>query len=295
MKKVSAFMKKLPLIYAALGVALLFVSLRCLKIRAGAFSTGLNEIKAALIVLLVYWLVSGRTQDLRPDLRGFSYGFRIMRYLYIVMLVLSAIASIGTVNALSKGEPDVLARIGKNLVNDLMRCLAVGVVEEFTCRAMLFGGLMRLFGKTQKGVIWAAIVSGAVFGFVHVASEVFGGQTAGALSVIQIIGKTLEAGMLGFILAVIYCKTRSVWAVAALHGLFDFISLFGTIASEQNSQSYVQTENDLARTAAIAYFILCLILIPAVRRCARELKKEPEPLCGPDRKAFSPRELTYTK
>ena len=293
MDKLRSFMKKYPLVYALLGFALLWTAIRILpKIPAGALTIGVNEIKAGLFVLLVYWLLSGRSRDLKPDFTGFSYGFRLVRYFYILLFVLAAVGIAAAVSALVKGEGT--ESILGNLFNSILICLAVGVVEEFTCRAMLFGGLVRLFRGTRKGVIWAAVISAFVFGFVHVANEVFTGQISDTAGVMQVIGKTVEAGLFGFVLAVVYFKTRSIWSVVAMHSLFDFLALIASLTGGGLS-SYVKTDSVSGRAASIAYLVLSLLELPAVIRAWRELGKEPEPYVCPGDEDFTPRSLVYTK
>ena len=297
MKKIRDLMEKYPflyLIYALAGCALLWVSVRVVPpIKAGAFTTGLNELKAALIVLFVYWLLSARVQDLKPDYTGFSYGFRVMRGIFILVFLILIVGLFTIFSAVKAGAS--LSWMGIKLLNAALLCLAVGVVEEFTCRAMLFGGLIRVCKPTHRGVIWAALISAFAFGFIHVAADVFSGTVTDAMGIIQVTGKTLEAGVFGFVLALIYQKTRSIWSVAALHSLFDFLILVATLAGDKDMPSYVSKDAGISRISSFIYIFLSLIMIPTIVRCLRELKKEPEPCCCPSDEAFAPRALTYEK
>lgn len=294
MNKIRSFMKKHPLLYALLGISLLWLTVRVLpSFRAGALTRGVNEIRAAILVLFVYWLLSGRTGDLRPDFTGFSYGFRIMRYIFIILFAFSVLTLLPTMRAATGGEH--AAEIRLSLLNYTFLGLAVGIVEEFTCRAMLFGGLIQVFGRNRKAVILAAAVSAFAFGFVHVASEVFTGEINDLTGVYQVIGKTLEAGVIGFAFALIYFKNRSIWSVVALHSLFDLILMYGTVAAGSEISGYVQKSGFAAKSSGIIYLVLSVAMIPAITRALKELKKEPEPYCCPGDETFVPRKLAFVR
>ena len=293
MKKIRDFMNKYPLLYAVIGLALLWGTIRVCRINAGALTQGVNEIKALILVLLVYWLLSGRKQDLKPDFTGFSYGFRVMRLVYIFSIFICVGGGITLLLQIFTGKAE--ESIGIKMLNYLLIGASVGAVEEFTCRAMLFGGLVRAFKSTRKGVIWAAVVSGILFGFIHVAAEVFTGEANSTVMALQVVLKTVEAGVFGVAMALIYFETRSIWTCAALHSLFDFLILAGTLCTGSSLQSYVAKDTSNGIAGVGMYVFLSLLTLPAVVRGIRALKQEPEPYICPGDEDFVPRKLTFVK
>lgn len=295
MNRIRSFLRSRPLVLALLGIVTIWFSIRVLPvIDLGGITLGVHEAIAACVVLIVYAVCVGK-RDLKPDPSGFGYGFRLMRYLYIIQFVLAGIGVISLVSALvNDGNTAPLI----NLLNAVIACAFVGIVEEFTFRGMLFGGLVSLFGRSKKSVIWAAILSGIAFGFIHVANEVFTGQIGDAASAAQVAGKTIQTGLSGFVLAVIYFRTRSIWAAAALHGLDDLLLFLFGVAQEGSIGTYVTQSSGTGdpRTSLIpigVYLLFSLMMIPAVVRAARGLNREPEPYVLPGEERFLPRKLSY--
>lgn len=292
-------MKKCPIIFALLGVATIWVGIRVLpRIDCGALTLGVHEGIAAVFVLLVYWLLAGN-RDLKPNPTGFGYGFRVMKYLYIILMVFA----LGGLVAFEKlvGEANGAASY-MPLVNAFVTCLFVGIVEEFTFRGMVFGGLASCFGRSKKGVILAAAISGVLFGFIHVANEVFSGQIATGAATAQVIGKTIQAGLIGFIFALIYFRVRSIWAVALMHGLYDLCLFIATASGGTEVPGYVITKGLPAQQLAIIataiivlYFLFSLLAVPAIVRVIRDILKDEEPCILPMDEDFLPRKMVYVK
>ena len=64
--------------------------------------------------------------------------------------------------------------------------------------------------------------------FVPISSPLMAGQVA---------GKTISTGLFGLASLFLYWKTRNIWALGLLHGLFDFlISLPGVLFVRQQAQ-----------------------------------------------------------
>ena len=108
---------------------------------------------------------------------------------------------------------------GLALVNLVLGCLLVGICEEFLCRGWLLNEFLERYGDTKKGIWYSIIISGVIFGLMHV-GNIFGGQ-----SVPMTITQMINAAGSGILFGLIYYKTKNIWSVIFLHGLWDF-SLF---------------------------------------------------------------------
>lgn len=298
MTKIREFFKKYPILFAVLGLvtivtAVTFVPRLIVPYIPGALELGIRETVAAVIVLLVYFIAAGK-RDFKVSFKGLGYGFRITLYLFIIygVFVVGGIIKLVFDLKSASNVSDVML----SLLNILLTCFFVGIVEEFSFRAMVFGGLASAFGRTKKGVLWAAIVSGFLFGFIHVSTQVFTGQISSATEVMQVIGKTLQAGVFGFAIALIYFRTRNIWVVAVLHSLNDFVLFISDVSGSSAVPSYVKSaQNSVAFFSIFAYVFFALVLVPMVIRTVKELNAEEEPLVLPMDDIFVPRKVKYEK
>lgn len=297
MNNIRLYIKKHPAVLCISGLVAVWVAVRMLpKISCGGLTVGVNEAVSALLVYLVYWILMGE-RDLKPDFRGFRYGFSVMKYLFVILAALALFNIVQFVIAALQPES------GASLIpllNSVIACSFVGIVEEFSFRGMVFGGLCSCFGRTRKSIIVSALLSSFLFGFIHVASEFFSGEIKSALEIAMAAGKTVQAGLIGFLFAIIYIRTRSIWTVALLHGLNDLFPFLMNISKEMTEKpKYILSTGDadayVAWAFALAYVVLIIISLPAVLRGMRELGKEPEPYVIPLDEDFVPRDLIYEK
>jgi membrane protease YdiL (CAAX protease family) len=108
------------------------------------------------------------------------------------------------------GEPhqkDIAEDFGTLPVQILLIVIAAPVSEEVCFRGFLFGGLRERWPR-----IVAALVSGLIFGGLH--------ATTGVSAVPPLI-------VFGFILALLYEKTGSIWPGILLHMLNNSVALIG--------------------------------------------------------------------
>jgi uncharacterized protein len=138
----------------------------------------------------------------------------------------------------------------------VMVCVVAPVVEEFFFRGFFFTAL-----RNWKGMWPAAILTGVVFGAIHV-----GSSPAGAL---------VPLAVLGFGLCLLYAKTGSLYPCIAVHAINNSIA-FGTL----NDWTW---QIPLLTAGALAACLL--VTVPIVRRWrpppsapARQLEPAPGPM-----------------
>jgi len=167
---------------------------------------GVLGVAFVLAILVVARFVERRRADevglgvhrsLRECLLGYVAGAALIS-LVILVLAVPGWFRVGDVMA---GE-DVL--LFAALLFTMM--LLVGFFEEFMFRGVIFRHLEELLGS-----IPAIALSGVAFGFIHHRNP-----NATLTSSVAI---SIEAGIL---LALVYMATRRIWAVAGLHGAWNF-------------------------------------------------------------------------
>ncbi len=94
--------------------------------------------------------------------------------------------------------------------------LMIGIAEEFLCRGWILTEFIERYGRDRKHIRLSIFASALIFGLMHI-MNIFAGQDiyATIMQVIQTIG-------LGYLLGVIFYRTRNIWSCVFIHGIFDF-------------------------------------------------------------------------
>lgn len=154
------------------------------------------------------------------------------------------------------------------LLNIFLWSLLVGICEEFLCRGWLLNEFLERFGDSKKGVWYSIIISGIIFGLMHL-GNIESGQSV-ANTIIQVINAT----GIGIAFGSIYYKTRNIWSVIILHAYWDF-SLF---LSSYGSPITASTEIVTSITLLGVIFSLLMVAseIFSIVPIAKDFKEEPK-------------------
>ena len=138
-----------------------------------------------------------------------------------------------------------------NLISLIFYCILIGLSEEFLCRAWLQNEFIERFGSNKKGILMSILISSFVFGFMHITNYFVTPQ-----SFIDTIMQVLQAVASGFLLGSIYYRTKNIWAVAFLHGFFDFSILLEDVNLIKDC-----TQAEYTTPALIVSIIVSIFLI----------------------------------
>lgn len=117
-----------------------------------------------------------------------------------------------TNNAEYKSFPEILFFI--------LFVLLVGLAEEFIFRGIIADSILQRFGHSPAGIIFTVISSSILFGLFHF-FNFFSGQALEE-TFVQIIATS----MTGCLLGAIYVRHKNIYAVAFLHAVLDFMTMF---------------------------------------------------------------------
>ncbi len=173
--------------------------------------------------------------------------------------------------------------VGGNFVPSLLiaflDAFATGVLEESMLRGLVFNALLSKEGGSYKGIFTAIIISSLFFGFLHVAPDFFSSFPHISLDAAsQMIGKTLESGMVGFLLAAIYLRNHNIWNIALIHALNDFFLMVPVYMLNTGTGNYVQSSGALS--GGLVYYIEIILSIPYIITAIRIVKHTPLPQYG---------------
>lgn len=134
---------------------------------------------------------------------------------------------------------------------------AIGVTEELAFRGLVTRMIFDKYGHTRGGIWLTALVSGMLFGAMHLMNAI-GGEIPLAGVLVQVIGATA----LGMCLGAIYIRGGNLWSVAAIHGFMDFCALLSSGIFKTGSIVDTVAAYDLPVLAgSLVYFVVAAVLL----------------------------------
>lgn len=141
-----------------------------------------------------------------------------------------------------------------NLINLLLYCTFIGIGEEFLCRGFLQNEFIERFGDSKKHILLSILFSSLIFGLMHI-TNVLTGQ-----SLFETIMQVLQATSIGILFGSIYYKSKNIWSVIFLHGLYDFSIMLSDI-NVIKSCDYTYTSKSIIIYTLFASLVIILYYI----------------------------------
>lgn len=218
----------------------------------------LSEAVLAALVLIIMLLFKNSyvfTQPREKFSKGLFYGLFYIIGSIIFVLMFGVMASF-------KFNPFVI-------LNLIIGCFLIGVAEEFLCRGWLLNEFLERYGDSKKGVWYSIIISGIIFGLIHLGNIYTIGQ-----DIPTTISQALSAAGTGIFLGLIYYKTKNIWSVIFLHGFWDFSLYLSKISPVQSTVELFTTLSVVSLVFTIlSFFAELLNLIPYIKDIDEEPKK----------------------
>ncbi len=255
MKMIIDFLKKRPLLTAAIGVAFVILSIRALGPRmTNDLEAGVFRLAFAFSGMCFLFLISGS--------KAFDRSCGTTGYVCKVLwptLILPAVGFVGAlVGEIRNGTP-----LRPDFVSGILiiafEYMAVGLVEEVSARGLITDGLLYRFRDNKNIFVIIAIVDVIVFGAAHIIGSRLDTPTA----VLQGLLKTLSSGIGALAYLFLYWKTRNLWGIAIMHGALDFIASIPEALFRQGvkdtTASYVSADAEVAAAGMIIMGVDLLI------------------------------------
>lgn len=249
MKQAFDFLKSKPLVTGILGVGFIAMTIRFLGPRMnGDFEAGVFRLICALAGMVFLYLISGE--------KAFEKSCKTTGYvclaLFPTIVVPLIIGVTSIIDELRKGTP-VRSDCLLQLLIIVFLYLCVGLVEEVIARGVINDSLLYQFRDTKHIFLIIAIADVLVFGAIHLIGSDMSTPMAIALGLL----KTLSSGVGGLCYLFMYWKTRNLWGIAIMHGMFDFVtSISGAIfeqAAKSAENNYVNMQGQDAMGGIIVF------------------------------------------
>ncbi len=251
LKKYIEFMKRSPLITAALCIVYVVVCFKVVPVETDFQFFIVRTMLCGAVCFFLYQISGDKTLASCYVSTGYviknTIGFLVMSLIMGSVLLISDIES-----KVPLKENPILG-----FIIIFLMFISVGLFEELAFRAVINDAIIYKFREKKYVFILSAVVSSLVFGAVHV----LGFDPSSPVAWGQAVAKTLESGVFGLALLILYWKTRNIWACGVAHGLFDFFAGYteGIFVPVKNSgSSYINTGEDGVRIL-ITYFVIAAI------------------------------------
>ena len=251
LKKYIEFMKRSPLITAALCIVYVVVCFKTVPTETAFQFFMVRTMLCGAVCFFLYQISGDKTLASCYVSTGYvlknSIGFLVMSFIMGTVMLISDIG-----DQVPLKENPVLG-----FIIIFLMFLSVGLFEELAFRAVINDAIIYKFREKKYVFILSAVVSSLVFGAVHV----LGFNPTSPVAWGQAVAKTLESGVFGLALLILYWKTRNIWACGVAHGLFDFFTGYTEglfVPVEKSSSSYINTGEDGGRIL-ITYFVIAAI------------------------------------
>ena len=247
MKKTIDFLKKHPLVAGVIGVAFIALPVRFMGPRMnGNLEGAVFRFAFALSGMFFLYLISAE--------KTFDKCEKTTGYVCKVLLPTLIFPLLGFIPTLITKFKDGVPLRSDWLLQILfvaLLCLSVGLMEEVMARGLVNDSLVYQFRDTKKIFLIVAIVDILVFGVIHLIGSSINTPTA----LIMAILKALSSGAAGICYLFLYWRTRNLWGVAIMHGLYDFIAtsprvMFQTAENTTITADYVNMDTDVAVASA---------------------------------------------
>lgn len=218
----------------------------------------------AIVTLIYLYLISGKkTFSYLGNQTGYAIKLLFPTLIFSIFFMLLGVLSVFL------EKPD----LNPNWIRDLLIASAsmflVGVYEEGCFRACACDALLPALKNWKHPFFLTAIISGLVFGYVHVVSVDF----SDLQQVLQFILKIVNLLVNGAAYMLVYWKTRNLLALAIVHGLNDFIPDFlNQIFLFQIDDSGTYVTGDVGTT--IVYSIQLVVGIICLIHVYRRVNKD---------------------
>ncbi len=252
LKKYIEFMKRSPLITAALCIVYVVVCFKTVPTETDFQFFIVRTMLCGAVCFFLYQISGDKTLASCYVSTGYviknSLGFLVMSLIMGSVMLISYIEE----RVPLKENPAL------GFIIIFLMFISVGLFEELAFRAVINDAIIYKFREKKYVFAVSAAVSSVVFGAVHIVGEF---EPTSAVAWGQAIAKTLETGVFGLALLILYWKTRNIWACGVAHGLFDFFAGYTEglfVTAKTPGSSYINTGEDGVRIL-ITYVVIAAI------------------------------------
>lgn len=212
MRKTIDFLKMHPHITGVIGVAVGVVATKVFTPNVIWKMALLRIILTMAMSMFIYLVSQERSFENCHSTTGYILKWGLVTQVTAVISFCSIILSFIT------GEDHIAGRWFPRILAAICLSIFVGLFEELIFRVLINDSLLYSFRNSKHIFVWIAVISSLVFGIVHVMG---GSMPDSPMAFGAAVLKTVSCGVDGFILLLLYWKTRNIWGIALTHAFWD--------------------------------------------------------------------------
>lgn len=229
-------------------------------------STLIEYTVISVVMLIFLYLISGKkTFTFLNNQTGYTVK------MLLPTLIFSGVFGLSSVVMALVERPPLLPGWPAGLLLEAANMFLVGVYEETCYRACACDALLPVLKKCRHPFLLTALISGILFGYVHV--PVF--DFSDLQQTLQFVLKIADTAVLGGTFLLLYWKTRNLLGLAIVHGLNDFLPGFMSkvFLFETAAEPETYTSGNVSTTVvyAIQLAIGVVVLIHVYRKVGKTL------------------------
>lgn len=155
-----------------------------------------------------------------------------------------------------------------NLVSLIVYVILIGLFEEIFFRGIIENELLEKYSSNKKEVIVSIIISGVIFGAVHL-TNLLAGQ-----DLLTTMMQFVQTMAIGILFGTVYYKTRNIWAMIFIHSFYDFSVLLSEVNLITNCGYADNVPISITAASMVASLILSLIYLLYSASIFEEKKKK---------------------
>ena len=155
-----------------------------------------------------------------------------------------------------------------NLVSLIVYVILIGLFEEIFFRGIIENELLEKYSSNKKEVIVSIIISGVIFGTVHL-TNLLAGQ-----DLLTTMMQFVQTMAIGILFGTVYYKTRNIWAMIFIHSFYDFSVLLSEVNLITNCGYADNVPISITAASMVASLILSLIYLLYSASIFEEKKKK---------------------
>ena len=247
LKRYILFLKKYPLITAAFAIVYAMVCIKTIPTETYFQDFILRTLLCGGMVFFLYQISGEKT--LLSYTNSTWYVVKVAMGFWLFAL------PVGILGFGMAANGPVWDNIPLHMLTVFLLYLFVGVFEEMAFRAVINDAIIYRFRNMKHVFLLSGVCCSLIFGAVHV----IGADLSTPLAVAQAVGKTVQCGVFGLVLLVLYWKTRNIWACGVVHGVYDFLlSMSQGVFQSEQVISYVAPDES-AKPILIVYGFMTVI------------------------------------
>ena len=152
------------------------------------------------------------------------------------------------------------------LLAGIFIAFTTGLFEEVLVRGFAYNNFLKRNGSSVTGIKKSIVWSSALFGVIHIVN-LSGYDLA---SILTTVSQIISATIIGMYFALVYTKSKNLWAVAIIHALIDgatfvlysllLTEAFQSVASEALSTLDIILQNFAVSLVSVVPFLIAVIV-----------------------------------